>query len=635
MFWNTDAWRYSEETPALYQTHPWIMAVLPSGQTIGILADCIRRGQAIAAVDGVEFAFEGGPFDVYTFECDEPLACSRVLAELTGTMPLPPRWALGYHQCRWGYETEDEVLRIAEEFRSLELPVDAIWLDIEHMDRHRVFSFNPERFSDPEGMTDRLHELGLKVVTILDPGVVVDKADPIYRSGKEGHHFVVDKNGEDAIGRVWPGRCHFPDFASARTRAWWAEQVEAWVLRGIDGLWNDMNEPAAGRTPTKTLPDDCQQGDQKDLEHKDVHNAYGYWMTEASRDGLRRAHPNRRPFVLSRSSVLGGQRQAAVWTGDNQATWTDLRWSLSMTLSLGLSGQPFAGADVGGFDGDPTPELFVRWFELGAWLPFFRGHSSITACHKEPWSFGPDALRILHGILRRRLEFLPVWATVMAEASRSGTPAVRPLFFDNPDDPALRTIDYAFLVGSDLLVAPIVKEGANERSIHLPPGLWYRLPMAANADLPAGALRGEVQVAAELGSTPIFARAGSIIPTYAIDNETSTVRNTDDAARSPLRLLVFPDERGHASGSLYEDEGDGNGHQESGFRLAHYSASQNDSGTLTVDAAFEGDFRPANRALEVVVFPAGSSSAGFGSAGFGPNRSKFPAESFPIRLPPA
>lgn len=651
VFWNTDAWRYSEETPALYQTHPWIMAVLPDGRTVGILADCVRRGQAIAAMDGVEFAFEGGPFDLYLFESPDPTTCCRVLAELTGHMPLPPRWTLGYHQCRWGYETQDEVLRIAEEFRARDLPADAIWLDIEHMDRHRVFRFDPVRFPDPAAMIARLHELGFRVVTILDPGVIVDDEDPTYRSGRAGDHFIVDRDGLPVIGRVWPGLCHFPDFAREDTRTWWADQVAAWVQVGVDGLWNDMNEPAVARTPTKTLPDECRQGTQREWSHKDVHNAYGYWMTAASRDGLLRARPHRRPFVLSRSSVLGGQRHAAVWTGDNQATWTDLRWSLSMTLSLGLSGQPFAGADVGGFDGDPSPELFVRWFELGAWLPFFRGHSSMSACSKEPWSFGPEVTAVVRDVLRRRMEFLPLWTTVMAEASRTGVPPVRPLFFADPADPRLRAIDDAFLIGPDLLVAPVLDAGARTREVVFPRGEWVRLRMsgdgppggAASDTTPIEIRREHATVCADLGDTPVFARAGSIIATWAVSDR-STQRNTDSAGA--LRLLVFVDTDGAASGSVYEDDGDGHDHQVSGYRISHYRYEHDhherdedgggSDGSGLLDARVEGDFRPGPRALEVYVHRPGSPGAPGkpGAPGGNPRTvSRFSTERFPIDLP--
>ncbi len=506
--WNTDAWRYGESTPALYQSHPFVLAVRPDGSALGILGDSVRRGCLALARDGVELAFEGRPFDVYLIEGASPADVQRGLAALVGRAPEPPPWALGYHQCRWSYASADEVLEVARELRARDVPCDALWLDIDHMDRHRPFSWDPERFPDPAGLIDALHGQGLRAVTILDPGLPAQRDYPATRSGLDGGHFVRDADARPARGRVWPGVCHFPDFTSEAARDWWAGLVARHVETGIDGLWIDMNEPALFRTPRGTLPDDTRHAAGA---HAEVHNVYGQLMAQATRRGLERARPGRPHFVLTRSNHLAGSRFAATWTGDNQATWEDLGLTIPMVLSLGLCGQPFAGADVGGFDGDPDAELFARWFELGAYLPFFRGHAERSSRRKEPWSFGTETLAHVRAAIVRRMQLLPTLVALFREAARTGMPVVRPLFFADPAAPELRAVDDAFLLGDDLLVAPVVAPGEVQRTVLLPEtrGGWYPFPHGGTP------LTGTVSVPAPLGTTPVFARSGATIETCA------------------------------------------------------------------------------------------------------------------------
>lgn len=546
-FWNTDAWRYGEETQALYQSHPFVLALLPGGKLLGILADTCARGTLSVAPDGVEFSFEGEPFELLVFESDELPALYHALAERIGRVPLPPLWSLGYHQCRWGYATQQEILELAQSFDARALPLDALWLDIDHMHGFRSFTFDPERFPAPAQMNAELHTRGLRSVGILDPGIVLDPEDPIAKGLLLGHHFVTDTNDRPVAGRVWPGMCCFPDFTREETRAWWSELVRRHVeTSGLDGLWNDMNEPSLFRTARKTLPDEAQHRGLGGGNHARLHNLYGQLMAQATREGLERARPGERPFVLTRSNHLSGARFAATWTGDNQATWTDLAWSIPMVLSLGLCGQPISGPDLGGFDGDPDPELFARWFELGAYLPFARGHSEKSACRKEPWSFGPEIEACVQAALRRRYELLPYLYTQLERALSAGLPLVRPSFWAAQSEEWLRTCDDQFLLGDDLLVAPIVRAGERERDVLLPPnpGGWYLFPEGGKVyDEP------RVRVAAPLGSTPVFARAGSIIPTAA------PCLRAEATLGAPILLHAFLDPHGCARGWLYEDDG--------------------------------------------------------------------------------
>ncbi len=599
VFWNSDAWHFGPETPSLYSSHPFVLAVLEDGSSVGVLADSPRRGQVWIAQDGLEFAFEAEPFDLVRIEASHPSIVVRLLGLLAGGVPLPPLWALGYHQSRWGWNTRAEVLAIAREMRARKIPCDALWLDIQHMDRHRPFTFDPERFPDPEGMLDELHRLGFCAVAIVDPGLPADRAYAPSAEALEQGHFVCDARGEPVRGRVWPGVCHFPDFTTSQARAWWAGLVERFARRGLDGIWIDMNEPSIFRAPTKTLPEDALHGGDGALpagNHARYHNLYGQLMAQATREGLERAWPDRRPFVLSRAGHLASARFAATWTGDNQATWEDLRQAIPMVLSLGLCGQPCAGPDLGGFDGDPDPELFARWFELGALLPFARGHSHLDACRKEPWAFGPEEEARVRKALELRLELLPVLQAAFAIEP----PPVRPVFFADPADARLRTIDDAYLVGSDLLVAPIVEQGADSRRVVLPRGGWY-------ADGVEGALTeaSDVQISSKPGVPPLFVRAGSILPTAP------GLQRAVELPSAQLELRVCPDRDGAARGWIYADPGEGGATDPSPSRMLFLLAYREGHGTvLEVHAPAElaADLLP--RIKVVVREPEGGISAG-------------------------
>jgi len=544
--WNTDAYGYGEQDCGTYQSHPFVLALTPEGAAVGIVADCARRGWIALSTEGsVEFRFEGGPFSVLLIDAEDPAQVIAALSALTGSIELPPLWALGYHQCRYSYMDAEEVRALATRFRTERVPCDGLWFDLDYMDRCRNFTWNTEAFPDPAELTAELRSQGFHSVAILDVGIVVDAEDPTCASGLEGEHFVTDRRGAPALGRVWPGPCHFPDFTRAETRAWWATLVEQFVrASGLDGVWNDMNEPAVFRTPTRTLRDDLVHRGMGGGSHAQFHNLYGHLSVSATHAGALAARPGRRPFVLTRSGNLSTGAIAATWTGDNQSCWEDYVWSIPMAVSLGLCAQPFSGPDVGGFAGDPDPELFVRWFGLGAYLPFFRGHAEKGTCRKEPWAFGEEVLAHVRAAIEQRMRLLPVLYTLFEQAARTGQPIVRPLFFADPRDARLRALDDELLLGPDLLVAPVVERGADSRRVTLPAGGWY--------ELESGEYHGglEATLDAPLGTTPALARAGSIVTLGGVRQH---VLEADDQRE----LLVFLDSDGAATGSLYEDSGDG------------------------------------------------------------------------------
>lgn len=475
----------------------------------------------------------------------------RELAGVVGRSFLPPAWALGFHQSRWSYRTQDQVLDVAQRLRRHDLPADVIHLDIHYMDRYRVFTWHPRRFPEPDVMHARLRELGLQTMAIVDPGVSVAPYHA-HRALERGDHLLRTSQGLPYVGIVWPGTTVFPDFTRAETRKAWSQLHQPLIDSGVAGFWNDMNDPVfrAGAY-YDPLAEDAWHGT---TPHRHVRNLYANRMAEATADALRAARPNERPFVLSRSGFLGIQRHAAVWTGDNHSTWEHLRENLAMVLNLGLSGVPFSGADVGGFARGPgrlgifkpfrpAPELFVRWMELGALMPFFRVHCVHFARSQDPWSFGAAALAQCREVLRRRYRLLPLFYRLALEAHEQGLPIVRPLAMhcDVPDGEG----EDQFLVGDSLLAAPVLQPGLRQREVYLPPGRWVDWH---NGVATEGGRR--ITVAAPLGRTPLFVRAGSAL--FLAEPR----RNAVETLAAPLTLeLTLPPPGARTRETLFLDDG--------------------------------------------------------------------------------
>lgn len=437
----------------------------------------------------------------------------RNFTELTGRHELPPLWSLGYHQCRWGYQTEAEFLELKDLFARHDIPVSVLWHDIDYMDGYRVFTWNREEFPDPARLGAALKAAGIRSVTIVDPGVKLEPGYPVYDDGRRQDAFCKTGNGRDFVGVVWPGDTVFPDFSRAPVRDWWAGWLRRFLAEGsVDGAWLDMNEPA-----TVPIHEDDMLFENGAVAHHRYHNQYGLLMAMASRGAF---DERTRPFLLTRSAFTGIQRYAAVWTGDNCSNWGHLRMSIPATLNLGLSGVAFNGPDVGGFMGHTTPELLSRWYQAGFLFPFFRNHSMRDSKTQEPWQFGDECLRIARDAIRTRYRLLPYIYTLFFEHWLTGDPVLRPVLYEF-DGEELENLDEQYLLGDALMAAPIVHgEGADRvvvqdgvkrhlRYVTFPPGWWY--------DLNRGAwIRGGgIQpYAAALDETPLFARDGAAIPWY-------------------------------------------------------------------------------------------------------------------------
>lgn len=547
--WNTDNPSYRRvQGQRLYQSHPWVLGVRPDGSAFGILHDSTWR-QSLICGRTIRFETDGPAARVIVILGEDTMDVLRQLSDLTGKMEMPPRWALGYHQCRWSYYPDTRVREIADEFRSRKMPLDAIWVDIHYMDEYRVFTFDPERFPDPTATNAYLHERDVKAVWMIDPGVAMQEGYSVHDGGEVGDVWIKTIEGKPAQGEVWPGQTVFPDFTVESTIDWWAEQYQDFLAVGIDGVWNDMNEPAIFDSKSWTLPEDAvHRGGARHAgqlipegPHLRYHNAYGMLMARATREAVLKAKPDKRPFVLTRANILGGHRYCATWTGDNRSCWDHLRMSIPMSLNLSLSGQPFHGPDIGGFEGEAWPELFAEWMAVGAFFPFCRGHTIEKSADHEPWSFGPETEEISRVALRRRYALMPYLYTLFRKASETGAPIMLPAFLADPSCDELRFCDDRFLLGEDLAIEPRWAD----RTVSLPKS-WK--PIDPLAEEEVGGIHPTLKL-----------RPGAIIPSCSPAVSTSALN------LETLFLHANLDEECSAAGVLYWDEGEGFGYQNGAY----------------------------------------------------------------------
>jgi alpha-glucosidase len=596
--WNFDAFGYGLGDENLYTAHPWVLGVRADGSSFGVLADTTERCE-MDLRDGITFRSPNYRFPLVVIEGDSPQAVMRRLGRLTGTIEMPPKWAVGYHQCRYSYNPDERVMEVAQEFRDRELPGDVIWMDIDYMDGYRVFTFDDEQFPDPAGLNAWLKERGWSNVWMIDPGVKKEDGYFVYDAGTERDVWVRDAAGGVYTGEVWPGVCVFPDYFRADVREWWAGLYQEFMALGIDGVWNDMNEPAVFNVATKTMPEDNRHEADEHLggpgDHARYHNVYGMMMLKATREGVMAAKPDKRPFVLSRANYIGGHRYGATWTGDNSANWAHLDMAIPMTLNLGLSGQPFAGPDIGGFAYNGDGELFARWMGYGALLPFSRGHTAKGNIDKEPWSFGPEVEATSRRALERRYRLMPHLYTQFWISHTTGLPIAAPTFFADPADPALRSEDDSFLLGETLLVAAKVTPEADRATVLPKPidGVAW-----AKFDFPSFDGGRDSK---DVHQPDLYIRPGSIITAAPV---TQYFGDRPDS-RDELHLIVHLDADGNAAGVLYEDAGEGWGFKDGEYLLTTYRARTRRDGSVAITAeTTEGDMARPDRAVYVRLITA-------------------------------
>jgi len=454
--------------------------------------------------DGIGIAVAAPKATIYLLAGSNLKEVVESYTKLTGKPLMPPKWAIGYHHSKYGVpNNEEEAVELAEKFREKEVPCDALYFDIQHMDGKRDYTWDGERFPNPEETLEKLHGMNFKTVNIVDPGIKEEEGYEVYDSGKDEDAYVKDEEGDDFAGSVWPGFCVFPDFIREEVRDWWAGWNQDLLEQGVDGIWNDMNEPAVffGKKQLERMAESVEDGfngsdhidyqfkydlrnmsdraseemvhrDEKNnhVDHGKIHNLYGLYEAKATRKGFMELRPGDRPFILTRAGFSGIQKYAAKWTGDNSSTWEHMKMSVQMVLNLGLAGIPFVGPDVGGFDGDVEAELLTRWIQLGSVFPFFRNHSSLDTVSQEPWSFGDMYEEINRKFISFRYRLLPFLYTQFYRSHVSGLPIARPLFMEFPEDDQSYEVSDQFMVGEAMLVAPVLERGANRRLLYLPYG---------------------------------------------------------------------------------------------------------------------------------------------------------------------
>ncbi|WP_379127929.1 TIM-barrel domain-containing protein [Paenibacillus sp. sgz500958] len=547
--WNTDVFApHLPEIEALYESIP-LLIHMHGELSYGLFLDNPGRSNFDMRSHGVAFTIGcvTGAYDIYFIHGPEMKDVVRRYTALTGRIALPPKWAIGYHQSRYSYMNQQEVLQLARTFREKKIPCDVIYLDIHYMDEYKVFTFDPVNFPEPEAMILELKKLGVRIVPIVDPGVKKDPNYEVYKEGVLDKHFCRRLEGDIFLGEVWPGISAFPDFSDGRTAFWWGNLHQYYTDLGIQGIWNDMNEPAVFND-SKTMDLDVMHfNNGRPVTHEEYHNLYGMMMSKATYEGMVRHLQGERPFVLTRAGYAGIQRYAAVWTGDNRSFWEHMAMAMPMVLNMGLSGLAFAGPDIGGFAHHTSAQLLVRWTQMGVFFPYCRNHSSIGTLRQEPWSFGEEVEGILREYIGLRYRWLPHLYNLFREAEVSGMPVIRPLILEYPRDARVTNLCDQFLLGSNILIAPVYRPDTDHRSVYLPEGCWI--------DYWDGEVQGggrHILAAAPLHIMPMYVKAGAILA------EGPLRQYAEEEGEAALTFHLYGAEARegfHAEYCLYEDDG--------------------------------------------------------------------------------
>lgn len=610
--WNTDSFGYQKDTDPLYRTIPFYYS-LYKGKAYGLFLHNTWRSHFDfdAGRNGVtSFWTEGGEMDYFFIYGPNLTDVNRGYMDLTGKPELAPLWALGFHQCRWSYYPEKRVRELANEFRERAIPCDAIYLDIDYMDGYRCFTWNKTHFPNPKQLIADLKADGFQTVVMIDPGIRVDPDYEVYQSGAEQDVFCRRTSGELMTGPVWPQKCVFPDYTDPQVRNWWADLYEElYGEQGVSGFWNDMNEPAVFKVNHMTFPDNVwHKYEGFGGDHRKAHNIYGQQMSRATYEGLKKSQPEKRPFVLTRATFSGGQRYAAIWTGDNVASWEHLRLANIQCQRMSISGFSFVGTDIGGFVDVPGGELLVRWLQLAIFHPVFRIHSMgnnvdgaaevasdtvkeaerLNRLDQEPWAFGDPYTDQARTAIEFRYILLPYIYTYFQRTTTFGDPMLKPLAFYDQTDPEALKRETEFIFGDHLLICPVLKPGVKTLTTYLPKGEWYDFHQAKPY---IGGQKVRLRTRPE--QIPVMVKAGSVIPIYPVQQYTGEKEIQNVGLRAYFGTL---DE------SLwYVDAGEGYDYLEGDYRMAHFSTQATEKG-FQIRQEVKGDYQPTASDYRLKIF---------------------------------
>ncbi len=585
--WNSDTYSFAKNQDPLYRSIPFYIG-LTQGTSYGIFMDNTFKSHfdfAHEETTRTSFWADGGELQYYYIHGPHMMDVVKRYHALTGTHPMPPLWALGFHQCRWSYYPESKVKDIARNFRERNIPCDAIYLDIDYMDGYRCFTWNKKYFPDPKRMIKELANDGFKLVVIIDPGIKVDDNYWVFKEGKEKKYFCRRCDDYFMEGHVWPGRCQFPDFTNPEVREWWGTLFKELAEIGVAGVWNDMNEPAV--FGSGTFPVDVRhQYDGHRGSHRKAHNVYGMQMVRATYEGLKKQYKNKRPFTITRAGYAGVQRYSSVWTGDNVASWEHLKLGSIQCQRLSVSGISFCGTDIGGFSGEPDGELFTRWIQFGVFSPFMRAHSAGDTKEREPWSFGPEFEAINRKFIELRYRLMPYFYSAFWEHHKYGFPILRPVVMVEQDEVSNRYRENEFTFGDKILVCPVTDPGAVTKHVYLPKGKWYNY---WTHELLEGGQ--ELTVNAPLDSMPIFVKAGSVIP------ESPLMQYVGEIEVDEVMFQIYYSDY-EVNSFHYEDHGDTFAYEQDIYLEKKFIVN-GDAGSMTVRQSVEGLFTPRYETYEL------------------------------------
>ena len=585
--WNTDTYSFAKEQDPLYRSIPFYIGIR-EGVSYGVFLDNTYKTHfdfAHQEHDKTSFWADGGELQYYYIHGPHMMDVVKRYHTLTGTHPLPPQWALGYHQCRWSYYPESKLKSLARNFRERKIPCDALYLDIDYMDGYRCFTWNKKYFPDPKRMIKELSNDGFKTVVIIDPGIKVDDNYWVFREGKENKFFCRRSDDYFMEGHVWPGRCQFPDYTNPDVREWWGGLFRELVEVGVAGVWNDMNEPAV--FGSGTFPNDVRhQYDGHRGSHRKAHNVYGMQMVRATYEGLKKLQKNKRPFTITRAGYSGVQRYSSVWTGDNLASWEHLKLAALQCQRLSVSGISFCGTDIGGFTGEPDGELFTRWVQLGVFTPFMSAHSAGDTREREPWSFGKEFEDINRAFIELRYRLLPYIYSTFWEQHRYGFPILRPLVMLEQELKTNLAREDEFTFGDKILVSPVMEPGQKSKIVYLPEGDWF--DYWTHESFEGGK---EHTVLTPLDSMPIFVKAGSVIPEWPL------MQYVGEFEPDEIKFQIYYSDY-EVNSFYFEDHGDTFAYEQDIYTEKKFVV-KGDTTSLNIKQSSEGLYTPRYETYEL------------------------------------
>ena len=579
---NSDDFCHTEEKRSLYGSHNFL--IISGSKNIGVFVDCGHIVTFDAGYTDLDKLIISSPCEdlvFYTINGDSPEDIVRQFRKMIGTSYIAPKWAFGFQQCRWSYYTADEVRQVVKGYRENNIPIDAVYLDIDYMEGYKDFTVSNERFPDFENFTAEMQNEGIHLVPIIDAGVKIEDGYDIYEEGKKNGYFCKRKDGTDFTAGVWPGKTHFPDFLNLEARRWFGSKYKFLLDKGIDGFWNDMNEPAMFyteegiRSAVEFLKNfDFDSNNSNDFFalkdklsslanrredysaiyhnmggemvcHDRVHNLFGYNMTRAAGEAFKELSPDKRILMFSRSSYIGMHRYGGLWTGDNQSWWSHLLLNIKMMPSLNMCGFIYSGADLGGFGSNCTEDLLLRWLAFGIFTPLMRNHSALGTRKQECYAFRDTAP--FRGIISLRYRLIPYLYSEYMKACIKGEMLFRPLAFEYPDDETASEIEDQLLLGGSIMIAPIYQQNAHGRFVYLPDDMLFVLFRNAEAVKREVMKKGVHYIKAELDEVPVFIRRNKLLPLCRPACCTAELNEND------FEVISFGDD--NVTYALYNDDG--------------------------------------------------------------------------------